>query len=69
MNERVVVAQANNLQVASLAQPRIVKITKPRKRLGAYDGVVVRSEIQSFVADITTTARSGSISRRSRRKV
>ena len=30
MNERVVVAQANNLQVASLAQPRIVKITKPQ---------------------------------------
>jgi hypothetical protein len=30
MNERIVVAQATSLQVASLAQPRIVKVTKPQ---------------------------------------
>jgi len=30
MNERVVVAQANNLQVASLMQPHTIKITKPQ---------------------------------------
>lgn len=30
MNERIVVAQATSLQVATLAQPRIVKVTKPQ---------------------------------------
>ena len=30
MNERIVIAQASNLQVANLAQPRIVKVTKPQ---------------------------------------
>ncbi len=53
MNERVIVAQANSLQVASLAQPRTIKITKP---LGDQSVVVDLNHDHSAKLDLSAVA-------------